>query len=102
MSRRTLRGDDTELDDIRDGLIARAEELARDLLGEPNRALSSKRELRWGSKGSMALALHGQKRGQWFDHSASQGGDLIALIQVHQPGCRDFPQAKAWARGFLG
>ena len=36
-------------------LTARATELATALLGEPNRQLSSKRELRFGRKGSLAV-----------------------------------------------
>jgi hypothetical protein len=43
----------------------RLEALAYDLLGEPNKARSSKRELRYGKKGSLAIAIDGEKIGYW-------------------------------------
>ena len=44
--------------------------------GEPNLKLSNGAELRFGSHGSKAVALHGDKRGSWFDHEAQDGGFL--------------------------
>jgi putative DNA primase/helicase len=66
---------------IATSLTARAAEVAMDLLGEPNRQLSSKRELRFGRKGSLAVAINGTKTGSWYDHEHGVGGDLIDLIQ---------------------
>jgi putative DNA primase/helicase len=62
-------------------LTARAAEVAIDLLGEPNRQLSSKRELRFGRKGSLAVVIDSAKAGRWFDHENRVGGDLIDLIK---------------------
>ena len=44
--------------------------------GEPNRKLSNGAELRFGKKGSKAVALHGDKRGSFFDHETQAGGFL--------------------------
>lgn len=52
--------------------------VAQELLGEPNRKLSSKDELRFGNKGSVAVDL---KKGVWSDHSSGEGGGVIALVE---------------------
>ncbi len=44
--------------------------------GEPNKFLSSARQLRFGKKGSLAVELHGDKAGVWFDHEAQKGGHI--------------------------
>jgi hypothetical protein len=54
------------------------EPVARILLGEPNRALSSKLELRYGHHGSMSVDL---RKGTWFDHEANEGGGTLDLIE---------------------
>lgn len=53
-------------------------DLACRMFGEPNRGLSSARQLRFGRKGSLAVELHGDKAGVWFDHEAQKGGRLHA------------------------
>jgi hypothetical protein len=83
--------------DLRARLRDRTETLAKTLLGEPNRAHSSRRELRWGSNGSLALQLCGEKQGLWFDHERGVGGDLLDLIRDVRR-C-DFHAAAAWAMG---
>ena len=42
-----------------------AEPIARELLGEPNKALSSRSDLRFGSRGSISVDL---EKNCWFDH----------------------------------
>jgi putative DNA primase/helicase len=75
------------LDDrTREELRARAEEIVRLYLGEPNRKLSKKRKLRWHPKGSFALHVMGDKVGLWYDHAAKTGGDIIEFIR-QQRGC---------------
>ena len=76
-------------------LTAHAAELAIALLGEPNRQLSSKRELRFGRKGSLAVVTDGAKAGWWYDHENGIGGDLINLIE-HVQGVT-FREAVAYA-----
>lgn len=52
--------------------------VARHLLGEPNYPLSSRTELRFGRRGSLAVDL---EKGTWFDHEANQGGGVLDLIR---------------------
>jgi putative DNA primase/helicase len=85
---------------IADALRARAAEVAKAVLGEPNRGLSNKRELRFRRKGSLAVVIDGAKSGQWYDHEAGVGGDLINLIQREH--CITFREAVAYAEQFIG
>lgn len=86
---------------LRDMLNDRAEGLARHLLGEPNAAMSRPtKELRFGSRGSLAVVIAGAKAGSFFDHEAGVGGDLFALI-AHKCG-GGFTDALEFARGFVG
>jgi len=71
----------SDLDELRGELRDQIETLATSLLGEPNKVLSSRRQLRWGSGGSFALEVAGQKRGIWIDHESGEGGDPLALIR---------------------
>jgi hypothetical protein len=81
-------------------LTARATELATALLGESNRQLSSKRELRFGRKGSLAVVTRGTKAGWWYDHENGVGGDLINLIE-HVQGVT-FREAVTYAERIIG
>lgn len=58
-------------------LARHMEGVARTLLGEPNKAMSSKVELRFGSNGSLSVDL---KKATAFDHEASEGGGVLWLI----------------------
>jgi hypothetical protein len=59
-------------------LVALIEPVARILLGEPNQALSSKLELRYGSRGSLSIDL---KKGTWYDHEVGKGGGTLDLVE---------------------
>ena len=50
------------------------EAVARQLKGEPNAQLSSRRELRWGQRGSFQLTIDGDAEGRWKDWESGQGG----------------------------
>jgi putative DNA primase/helicase len=89
-----------DLTKLKGDLWANAASLVEALLGSPNRRVSTRRTLRWGRRGSLALELGGPKRGQWFSHEAGIGGDLLGLVQ-HVRGC-SFPEALTWARDWLG
>jgi hypothetical protein len=52
------------------------------VLGEPNRLLSTRQQLRFGSNGSVAVEIDGAKRGQWFDHEAGVGGGPWELLTI--------------------
>lgn len=77
------------------------EPVARELLGDPNRALSSRTELRFGSRGSVSVVIAGDGRGTWFDHETSVGGGVLDLIR-HKAG-RANGAALDWLRerGFV-
>ena len=58
--------------------VATMEPVARALLGEPNRRMSTRTALRFGNKGSLAVDL---QRGRWFDHEAGEGGGVLDLVK---------------------
>jgi putative DNA primase/helicase len=75
------------LDDIgRDALREVAPEIVMEFRGEHNRKLSTRKEMRWGAKGSFSLAIAGPKAGCWFDHETGRGGDIIEFIKTER-GC---------------
>ncbi len=56
--------------------------VAIEILGEPNKALSSKTELRWGSRGSLSVDL---TKGTWCDHSdGDRGGGVLDFLHVKE------------------
>ncbi|TAH37800.1 MAG: hypothetical protein EYC62_00800 [Alphaproteobacteria bacterium] len=61
-------------------LNARIDALAKHLLGEPNKSLSTAMQLRYGSKGSLAVDISGNKAGVWYDHEQGVGGDALELV----------------------
>ena len=71
------------------------------LLGEPNAALSSERELRYGRRGSLAVHIGGPYAGRFRDHEAGQSGGVLDLVQRECGG--DRCEALTWlcAHGFL-
>ena len=85
---------------VAEALTARAAEVAMALLGEPNRSLSSRRELRFRRKGSLAVVVDGAKCGRWYDHEDGLGGDLINLIERVRGVT--FREAVAYAEQFVG
>lgn len=58
-------------------------DVAQRLLGEPNRALSTRDNWRYGRKGSLSVDV---KRGRWFDHETGASGGVLALIQRETGG----------------
>jgi AAA domain len=77
------------------------EPVARHLLGEPNRSLSTRTQLRWGTHGSLAVEISGPKAGTWHDHERGEGGGVLALIARETK--RVNGEAVAWLRehGFI-
>ena len=63
------------------------------LLGKPNAALSSERELRYGRRGSLAVHIAGPYAGRFRDHEAGQSGGVLDLVQRECGGNR----CEAWA-----
>jgi hypothetical protein len=66
--------------------------VAREILGEPNRVLSSAHELRFGSHGSLSVDLN---KGTWFDHEAGEGGGLFDFLRA-KVGCQDTKSGFEW------
>jgi putative DNA primase/helicase len=96
----SLATQDLDAQNIRAALHGIEREIVAAFRGAPNRALSSKKELRWGSKGSLSLQLAGSKAGLWYDHELGRGGDVLSLIMLEQ-GC-DFVAALRFAQQFIG
>lgn len=88
------------LSDVAAALNERIEDLALHLLGEPNRALSTGNQLRYGNKGSVAVDIAGDKAGKWYDHESGTGGDGLALV-CHVMNLHN-GKACDWARNWLG
>ncbi len=82
----------------RDDFAACMGDVARALLGEPNKALSGATQLRFGSRGSLAVDL---TKGTWYDHEAGTGGGVLDLV-ARETGCMN-GEAADWLRaeGFL-
>ena len=75
-------------------------DIARRLLGEPNRALSTKTQLRFGSNGSIAVEIAGARRGRWYDHEHGIGGGPWEMLRIK--GGFANGQAEKWLRDNLG
>ncbi len=63
------------------GLSERVEDVAQALFGEPNRVLSTRAQLRYGTHGSLAVEIAGDKRGEWYDHENKVGGGVLDLVR---------------------
>ena len=63
------------------------------LRGEPNRAISSAREWRYGTHGSLSVDL---EKGTWFDHELNEGGGCIDLILQEVPEARENGGVAHW------
>jgi putative DNA primase/helicase len=73
------------LDDVgRNALRGAAPDIIAAFRGRHNRKLSSRKELRWGNKGSLSLVTAGPKAGLWFDHELGRGGDIIDFIRLER------------------
>lgn len=67
--------------------------VVRRIRGEPNAALSSELELRYGTHGSLSVDL---KKGTWFDHEANRGGGVLDFLAREKS--LDKLGAVAWLR----
>ena len=68
--------------------------VAEALLGEPNARLSTARELRYGTHGSLAVHVGGEHSGTFRDHEADAGGGVLALVVRERGGTER--EAMAW------
>lgn len=95
--RTTMQPDDDK--DLQVNLNASISALAIALLGENNRKLSNRRQLRWGNNGSLAVAIQGPKIGSWHSKETGKGGGPLQLI-MNVRGV-SYDDAKVWAGGWL-
>lgn len=91
---------DNQTEELRNEARFKAERIARDLLGEPNKRLSSRGELRFGESGKIAVCITGTKAGTWYDFAEDKGGDIFSLVQHHR-NC-NFAQAADYLKDSLG
>ncbi len=84
----------------RAALVQCAAEVAIHVLGQPNYALSSDHELRFGNRGSLSVATAAPKSGLYYDHEKGEGGDLLDLIQRQFGG--SFCDAIRYVQKFIG
>ena len=73
-----------------------ADTVARALLGEPNLRLSTACELRFGTHGSLAVHVGGERAGTWRDFEAGEGGGVLDLV-ARECNC-DRAGAVRWLR----
>ncbi|MEN8935747.1 MAG: toprim domain-containing protein [Planktotalea arctica] len=89
---------------IRQALSDRAEDLFRLAWGEPTKA--NGRHWRARETSARSMVVQGPKRGQWFDHTAGTGGDLLDLVAIELCGLNsardDFPRVLQEAAKFCG
>jgi putative DNA primase/helicase len=81
-------------------LAARIDEIARRLLGPPNKQHSTRQQLRFGTNGSFAVEIAGDKLGTWFDHEHKVGGGVLDLL-CHKTGLTG-DEAADWLDRELG
>ncbi|WP_371223443.1 toprim domain-containing protein [Orientia tsutsugamushi] len=89
-----------ELQKLRDAIAYRAETIACELLGDPNKRLSTYGKIRWGDTGKIQVTTEGKYAGKWYDFSTGQKGDLLSLVQRERV-CSFF-EAKEYLKTILG
>lgn len=89
-----------ESEELRQATRFKADQIARDLLGEPNKKLSNGRELKFGDTGKITVRISGEKAGTWYDFAEGKGGDLFDLAQHKLGG--DFKMSAEYLRGVVG
>jgi hypothetical protein len=55
--------------------------IAHLILGEPNRELSIRQQLRYANGGTLAIEIAEPRRGKWCDHQAAVGGGPWELLK---------------------
>lgn len=84
--------------EISNALAVCIENLAESLLGAPSQVAGH--EWRYRRKGSLSVAIRGDKRGRFFDHERGEGGDALELVRQVNGGT--VADAMRWARDWLG
>ncbi|WMT90127.1 AAA family ATPase [Pelagibacterium sp. H642] len=74
--------------------------VAESFWGEPNKKLSTAKELKWGSQGSRKVDL---EDGTWFNHEEGVGGGVVDLVRIEAGLGDDKSEVMAWLEreGFI-
>ncbi|MFL1461347.1 toprim domain-containing protein [Roseococcus sp. DSY-14] len=90
--------DRPDIPTVNERLADRMASLALALAGEPSHRCRD--ELRFRTRGSLAVVVAGNRRGTWYDHEAGVGGDALGFVAhlIRRP-MRD---AFQWALDWLG
>lgn len=72
-------------------------EVSHLLMGDPNHALSSAQEWRYGSRGSLSIDL---EKNTWFCHENNIGGGVVDLVEYQIGGARE--KAVEWLKDNFG
>ena len=88
-----------QIEELKSALADRIEPLALELL-QAAPTMRARDEIRFGSKGALAVRVAGPKRGTFCDYSGSAKGDALSLIQYARQ-CEP-REAFRWARAWLG
>ncbi|SPM45771.1 conjugal transfer protein TraI [Orientia tsutsugamushi] len=89
-----------ELQKLRDAIVNRAETIACDVLGDPNKRLFRHGRIRWGGTGKIQVTTQGKYAGKWYDFSTGQKGDLLSLVQRERG--YSFFEAKEYLKSIVG
>jgi hypothetical protein len=99
LNQKEVRDYAAELESLKNVMSRGYDRIALDLLGSPNKKLSSGKILKYGSKGSMAITTSGPTAGTWYDFEAGEGGDIISLVQREK--ALDFKGAADYLKDFF-
>ena len=92
-----------DLEEIRQGLVDRFDELVRELFGEPTRHSVRRAQWEWDSTGGTSAVVqtgNGKSRGAFYVHASDAGGGPLDAI-MHARGC-GIGDAIRWAKDWLG
>ncbi|WP_223845020.1 toprim domain-containing protein [Orientia tsutsugamushi] len=89
-----------DLQKLRDAIAYRADTIARDILGDPNKRLFRHGRLRWGDTGKIQVTTEDKYAGKWYDFSTGQKGDLLSLVQIKRG--YSFFEAKEYLKSMVG
>lgn len=92
----------TDIDpaDLKAAATPHVHRIAEEILGKPNVRLSTKSELRFGTKGSISIDTTTSMGGRWYDHERGVGGDIIGLVEDYKD--MPFSTACKWIADFIG
>jgi Ti-type conjugative transfer relaxase TraA len=91
---------DRESEQLKSEVKFKAEQIALDLLGVPNKKMSNRSTLRFGDNGKIAVRISGSKSGSWYDFAADRGGDMFDLVKNERGG--SFKDAAEYLRSYVG